>query len=80
MEQAIPAVAQAYRCGPARAALLARGLGREQEAWECLHRHDERAYSLVDAASFAVMRRLRLREALAFDGNFAAASFIELWP
>ena len=52
----------------------------EQEAWEWLHRHDERAYSFVDATSFAVMRRLRLREALAFDGDFAAAGFTELRP
>jgi len=50
----------------------------ELEAWEWLGRHDERSYSFVDATSFAVMRRLRLREALAFDGDFAAAGFTEL--
>ena len=48
------------------------------EAWRWLRRHDERPYSFVDATSFAVMRRLRLREALAFDGDFAAAGFVEV--
>lgn len=47
-------------------------------AWEWLRRHDEREYSYADASSFALMRRLRLTEALAFDGDFSAAGFIEL--
>jgi predicted nucleic acid-binding protein len=50
----------------------------EQEALRWLRRHDEREYSFVDATSFAVMRRRRLREALAFDGDFTAAGFVEL--
>jgi uncharacterized protein len=50
----------------------------EAEAWKWLARHDERSYSFVDAASFATMRRLRIREALAFDGDFAAAGFSEV--
>lgn len=52
----------------------------EVDAWGWLRRHDERRYSFVDATSFAVMRRLKIREALAFDGDFAAAGFIELRP
>jgi uncharacterized protein len=52
----------------------------EAEAWRWLRRHDEREYSFVDATSFALMRRLRLREALAFDGDFAAAGFVEVRP
>jgi predicted nucleic acid-binding protein len=52
----------------------------ENEAWRWLRRHDERAYSFVDATSFALMRRLRIREALAFDGDFSAAGFVELRP
>jgi predicted nucleic acid-binding protein len=52
----------------------------EAEAWRWLSRHDELSYSFVDATSFATMRRLRLREALAFDGDFAAAGFVELRP
>jgi predicted nucleic acid-binding protein len=47
-------------------------------AW--LRQHEEREYSFVDATSFAVMRRRRLREAFAFDGDFAAAGFVELRP
>ena len=50
------------------------------EAWRWLRRHDERDYSFVDATSFALMRRLRLREALAFDGDFTAAGFTEIRP
>jgi predicted nucleic acid-binding protein len=52
----------------------------EAEAWIWLLRHDERLYSFVDATSFALMRRRRLREALAFDGDFSAAGFVEVRP
>jgi len=51
---------------------------REARAW--LRRHDERVYSFVDATSFVVMRRERVGEALAFDGDFSAAGFIEVRP
>lgn len=50
----------------------------ESEAWAWLRVHDERAYSFVDATSFALMRKRRITEALAFDGDFAAAGFTEL--
>lgn len=50
----------------------------EAEAWRWLGRHDERPYSFVDATSFAAMRRGRIREALAFDGDFTAAGFVEV--
>lgn len=50
----------------------------EDEALRWLRRHDEREYSFVDATSFAVMRDLGLREALAFDGDFSANGFVEL--
>lgn len=50
----------------------------ESEAIEWLRNRDEREYSFVDATSFALMRRLRIRDALAFDGDFAAAGFVEL--
>jgi predicted nucleic acid-binding protein len=50
----------------------------ERDAWAWLRRHDERTYSFVDATSFAVMRRLAIREAFAFDADFAAAGFVEL--
>lgn len=50
------------------------------DAWRWLVRRDEHPYSFVDATSFALMRRLRLKEALAFDGDFAAAGFVEVRP
>ena len=52
----------------------------EAEAIRWLKRHDEREFSFVDATSFAVMRQRRLTEALAFDGDFAAAGFVEVRP
>jgi len=51
---------------------------REARAW--LQRHDERVYSFVDSTNFAVMRRERLGEALAFDGDFSAAGFVDVRP
>ena len=53
---------------------------QEDKAWGWLRKHDERAYSFVDATSFQVMRDRRLREALAFNQDFAAAGFLELRP
>ena len=53
---------------------------QEDKAWDWLRKHDERAYSFVDATSFQVMRDRRLREVLAFDQDFAAAGFVELRP
>jgi len=50
----------------------------EAEALRWLRRHDEREYSFVDATSFALMRSLRIKQALAFDGDFEAAGFTEL--
>lgn len=53
---------------------------QEDEALRWLRRHDEREYSFVDATSFALMRALRISEALAFDRDFTAAGFVELRP
>jgi len=50
----------------------------EGRALRWLRRHDEREYSFVDASSFALMSSMRIREALAFDGGFSAAGFVEL--
>jgi predicted nucleic acid-binding protein len=52
----------------------------EEEALRWLRQHDEREYSFVDAISFAYMRARGIEEALAFDGDFAAAGFVELRP
>jgi uncharacterized protein len=47
-------------------------------AWAWLRQHNEREYSFVDASSFALMRDAGVRQALAFDGDFTAAGFVEL--
>ena len=52
----------------------------EDEALRWLRQHDEREYSFVDATSFAYMGDRGITEALAFDGDFAAAGFTELRP
>lgn len=52
----------------------------EGRALTWLRSHDEREFSFVDATSFALMRSLKVRRALAFDGDFAAAGFTELRP
>lgn len=50
----------------------------ERDALRWLRQHDERPYSFVDATSFTLMKRLRIGEAFAFGGDFAAAGFVEL--
>lgn len=50
----------------------------EADAFRWLRRRSEREYSFVDATSFALMRSLKIRQALAFDGDFTAAGFVEL--
>ena len=52
----------------------------EEEAWRWLGQRDEREYSFVDATSFAIMRRHGITDALAFDGDFSCAGFVELRP
>jgi len=42
----------------------------EAEAWSILRKSQDKTYSFVDAVSFAVMKRLRLSAALAFDPHF----------
>jgi predicted nucleic acid-binding protein len=47
-------------------------------AWKWLRRRDEHECSFVDAVSFEVMRRRRLREAMAFDDDFTRAGYQEV--
>jgi predicted nucleic acid-binding protein len=65
-----------------QARLVVHRISAEQEgdAFRWLRRRDEREYSFVDATSFRVMHDRRLSDALAFDGDFAAAGFVELRP
>jgi uncharacterized protein len=46
-----------------------------QEAWQLFKRNDDKGYSLADCASFVVMRKRRLTQALSFDVHFAQAGF-----
>ncbi len=61
-----------------RIRLVSVGEDLEDEALRWLRRHDERPYSFVDATSFALMRLLKIRSALAFDEDFSAAGFRQL--
>lgn len=51
-----------------------------RRAWSWLRQHDERGYSFVDATSFMLMRSMKIKDVLAFDGVFSAAGFWELRP
>ena len=46
-----------------------------QEAWRFFDRKDLHKLSLVDATSFVLMRRHRIRTAFAFDTHFSLAGF-----
>ncbi len=42
----------------------------QQEALQLLRQHQAKSYSLCDAISFVLMRRLKVKRALAFDDHF----------
>jgi predicted nucleic acid-binding protein len=44
-------------------------------AWATLERFPDQDFSIVDCTSFAVMQRLGLRRAAAFDDDFAVVRF-----
>lgn len=47
----------------------------EQEAWRLFQRYADKDFSFTDCTSFAVMRRLRITRALAFDRHFQQMGF-----
>jgi predicted nucleic acid-binding protein len=47
-------------------------------AWELLKTREDKAWSLVDSTSFAVMQQLRIQEALTTDHHFEQAGFVRL--
>ncbi len=49
-----------------------------QEAWTMLERMSDKTWSLVDAISFVVMRRLGVTEAFTSDHHFTQAGFIRV--
>jgi len=50
----------------------------DEEAWDLLDRMLDKDWSLVDAASFIVMRRLGITEVLTTDHHFSQAGFVRL--
>jgi len=46
-----------------------------EQAWEYFRRRDLHKLSAVDATSFAIMRRARIRLAFTFDHHFAVVGF-----
>jgi len=46
-----------------------------EQSWEFFRRTDLHQLSAVDASSFAIMRRARIRLAFTFDHHFAVAGF-----
>jgi len=68
-----------YRAATSEPRLAIVGVTAELErvAWLWLLQRDEREYSFVDATSFAFMRDKKITQALAFDGDFSGAGFVE---
>lgn len=60
---------------PATVRILACELRDLEQAWEYFRRTDLRKLSAVDATSFAIMKRARLRLAYTFDHHFAVVGF-----
>ncbi len=50
----------------------------DDEAWAMLERYTDKQWSLVDAASFVIMKRFGLTEAFTSDDHFTQAGFIRV--
>jgi predicted nucleic acid-binding protein len=50
----------------------------DDEAWQLLRARQDKEWSLVDCASFVLMKRLGIAEALTTDHHFEQAGFIRL--
>lgn len=62
-----------YRPGTAK--ILPCELKDLEQSWEYFQRKDFHKLSAVDATSFVIMKRMRIRFAYAFDHHFAVAGF-----
>ena len=60
---------------PGTVKVLACELGDLDQSWAYFRRADLHKLSSVDATSFAIMKRERIRVAYAFDHHFAVAGF-----
>jgi predicted nucleic acid-binding protein len=63
---------------PGVATILACELVDLSEAWAYFRRTDMHKLSAVDATSFVIMKRAKIRAAFAFDHHFAVAGFEQL--
>lgn len=54
--------------------------GLEEKAWEIFKKHDDKKYSFTDATSFALMEKLNINKAFAFDKNFKQYGFTTISP
>jgi len=52
--------------------------GDFEAAWSMFQDREDKRWSFTDCTSFALMERLGLRTAIAFDENFAQAGFVLL--
>lgn len=50
----------------------------DQQAWALLRSHQDKDWSLVDCASFVLLKRIGIQEALASDRHFEQAGFERL--
>jgi predicted nucleic acid-binding protein len=50
----------------------------EEEAWDIILKHKDKNYTYTDATSFAVMERLGIKKAFAFDKHFDQYGFQRL--
>ena len=50
----------------------------DNEAWNLLEARPDKEWSLVDASSFVVMKRLSIKQALTTDHHFSQAGFLRL--
>jgi predicted nucleic acid-binding protein len=60
---------------PGTVKILACQLRDLEQSWEFFRRTDLHKLSAVDATSFAIMRRARIRLAFTFDHHFSVAGF-----
>ena len=60
---------------PGTVKILACELRDLEQSWAYFQRRDLHKLSAVDATSFAIMKRTRIRVAFAFDHHFAVAGF-----
>jgi predicted nucleic acid-binding protein len=60
---------------PGTVKILPCEIGDLDQAWQYFRRRDLHKLSTVDATSFAIMKRARIRLAFAFDHHFATVGF-----